>query len=484
MLSLKKQKGIWKLFSQETLEKLSVNKHPDNSAYKYRLFLLVIALFIIALARPVMNEKNLHTQISIPLVVAVDFSKSMQKTDIYPERLTFAKKKLQVLLSCAKTMQIGVIFFTTDAYLAYPISEDIASIQNMMQKANFKQNLGKGTNIFAALQSSTELLKPYKNKNILLLSDGGKKSSFTKEINYLKKNNVTLYALGIGSDNAKTLALGSGGSYKDYNFGANDINVILADLKKKAKYKSKTFSNHKEYTELFRYPLFCALLLLVFISSSFHKQTLILVVLLFQISHSDSHADLLDFIKIQNADESYKKTRYFKAAKIYKTLPENKETLYNIGNALYKAGDYKNALKYYKKGFSHDTKFNAKVLHNIGNCYFKLKRLNLAKKYYEKSFNISKNKKTKENLTITNKILKRMQKRVRSKTDEDKFLSKLTIDQSETGTTFSSNFTVKLEDVVMTEEQRWMHLLQNKNSPIFLRKLKTNKVSSNEEQQF
>jgi Ca-activated chloride channel family protein len=473
LLSFMQTQGLESFFSKAVLEKLSINKAADNSKRKYRFFLLAIALFILSLAQPVTAKKSLPQTLSIPLVIAIDFSKSMQIQDIYPNRLAFAKEKAQLLLAHAKNLQVGILFFTKDSYLAYPISENLPAIAAMLQRADFNKTLGRGTNIFAAIEGANILLKNYSNKNILLLSDGGEKSNFKEERAYLKENNLSLYALDINSNKSKNLT-----------YGSQDIDNILAQLQEDALRKATPSSKIKRNAELFQYPLFLGLLLLVYIFSSFKKENFILLFILFQFTPKQAHAGLLDFYEISKAQSCYKEKKYLQAIAIYKKLPQTKEARYNLAVALYKAKKYEQALKTFKRSLSNDKTLNAKILHNIGNCYFQQKRVSLAKKYYKKSYAISKNRYTKENLAITNKILKRLKKRNKKEIKGLPMLSKLTIEQKDFSTTVSSDFTVKLQDMVMSEEQKWMQLLKHRHAPLFLRKLNTKRRSINAQNDF
>ena len=484
LLSFMQREGLERFFTPAVLKQISSSKGVKNSPRKYRLFLLAIALFILSLARPITDAKNFSQTASIPLVIAIDVSKSMQTKDIYPNRLTFAKEKVQILLAHAKNLQIGILFFTKSAYLAYPISENLPAIAAMLRQADLKQTPGEGTNIFAAIEGANELLQGQTNKNILLLSDGGKKSDFKEESAYLKQNNLSLYSIGIGSENTKKLSLESGALYENYTLGSQDIDKILARIQREAQRKATSLSKTKAHRELFAYPLFLALLLLLYIFSSFKNTHLLLLFAVLQSIPNTAEAGLLDFYKISKAQNCYKEKNYKQAIALYKTLPPKKETLYNLANALYKEKEYKQALKMYKKALSNNRKLNAKTLHNIANCYFQQKKLTLAKKYYEKSFAISKNSATKENLDITNKILQRLKKQKSKNKTTLKGFPKLSIWKKDAPSAVSSNFTVTLQNVVLSEEQKWMQLLKHKQTPLFLRKLDTKRISKNAQNDF
>ena len=79
LLSLKKQaNSLEVIFSQKMLQKLNPDYKTDAKLLRYRIFLLVLSLFIFVLARPVVEQTKLQTpSSSFITVVALDVSASM-----------------------------------------------------------------------------------------------------------------------------------------------------------------------------------------------------------------------------------------------------------------------------------------------------------------------------------------------------------------------------------------------------------------------
>ena len=502
-LSVKpRQSNIHKLFSKSVLEQLSVQQHRLYPSARYRLLLLSIVLFILALSRPVSDAKILSKQQGLtPLIIAIDMSKSMYAKDVYPNRLSLAKEKAKSLISNAFDMRIGLILFAKNAYIAYPLSEDLDALEYTLNHLNFTKKFEVNSNIFAALEGANHMLRTYENKNILLLSDGGSSDDFNQEINYLKENNITLHTISIATQKGaiipqthiqyskqnpelKSLADESGGHYQDYTWGNHDIKAVLTHIKERSLNPTLQSSQFKHYRELFSYPLALAVFLLFVIYASpfilFKKANLSLVLMFFSLVlfQTKAQANILDFKTIKEAKALYKNEKYLESAKLFTLLHPNSQRDYNLANALYKAEKYKQALAFYKKSLSKNADFNAKVYHNIGNTYFKLKTLAEAKKYYTKSLKISNNPLTQENLDITIQVIKNIKKKKREKPIPLKGMGKgSTLGRESFTEAPSSDYEVKIENIVLSQEQKWMKLLQEQQSMIFLQKLETKRVS-------
>jgi len=498
------QNSIKTLFSLSVLNKLTVHKNRPQHTLRYRLFLLAIVFFILSLARPVTDAKVLSDEQGlIPLIIALDVSQSMYAEDIYPNRLSLAKEKIKALISAGINMRIGLILFSKDAYLAYPLSEDLDALEAMIDRLSLSKKLEPHSNIFAAIEGANHMQRAYEKKNILLFSDGGNSNNITQEKTYLQEHNITLHAIAMATETGalvpkttsqysklnpllKSLALESGGAYQKYSWGNRDIDAVLSQIKMSSSQHRLTVSQFKHYTELFSYPLGLGLFILFFIFSpllSFMKSlktTLILFSLSLTFTQTKAQAGILDFLTIKEAKTYYDDQKFLLSAKAYKSLPPSSQRTYNHANALYKAGQYRQALVLYKQALSENSDLNAKIYHNMGNVFFQEKHLKLAKKYYKKSIKISGHSLTKENLKTVNKILENIKKKKRKKPMPLPGLSKGPGHGKENfDEPPSSDYEVQIENLVLSEEEHWMQLLQKRKAPVFLQKLDTKRISEN-----
>ncbi len=428
-----------KYFSKEVIEKLSIKNTYMNKTTRNILLFISLILMIIALARPVANEKvQSFKQEVASIVVAIDVSKSMLATDLYPNRLVFAKQKLLNLIDLSKKNAIAVILFAKSSFILSPVTQDFNSLKILVENLNPGINFDNGSNIFSTLETTNKLLKGYENKNLIILTDGGNNDSYEKEIEYANENKINIYTIATATnkaapiklengdfmtkkdgnivtvslnENIKNLSLNTNGGYIQYSNSNEDIEQILKDIDAKSSKKELESKKFKTYTELFYYPLAASIFLLLIAFSSLpslkRKSTqLILLGVLFIFSTNNLKALEFDFENIEKADEYYNEGKYKEASLEYKKIAKTPEANYNLANSYYKNKEYKKAQDAYKNVVSSNKDLEFRKLHNLGNTYVKLQDLQNAKKMYENALKIKEDKQTRENLEIVEKLLK------------------------------------------------------------------------------
>ena len=281
--------NIEQYFSKELLAKMQ--KKGSGLSKRVRAWLLLLALVfgIVALARPVIDNGEITVKREyINVITAFDISQSMLASDVYPNRLEFSKQKFFEMLKDFKKARIGVIGFSSRAFLISPLTSDFATLKYLVKNMNLDYISLKGTNILEPLRVTNEQLKESKNKALLIFTDGGDSKDFSKEIAYAKEKGIKVFVYavatkkgdviksngGIMKDRAgnivitklnnsiKELALKSGGAYMNYSLGKGDMKVLADAIKAKFKAKSSGKSVIKDTKELFVYPLALAMLFL------------------------------------------------------------------------------------------------------------------------------------------------------------------------------------------------------------------------------
>lgn len=438
-LIITKQSKIGSYFSKNALEKLSVsNQYFSNKARNITLFLSLIFM-IIALARPVTNEKinDVKSELNA-VVIAIDVSKSMNAIDIYPNRLEFAKTKLLNIIDTSKTEAIGVILFAKSAFLLSAVTQDFTSLKLLINNLNTGINFDNGTNIFSTLETTQKLLKDYKSKNLILLTDGADNTDFKNEIEFANKNNINVYTLALGTtqgsvikqedgnyltdskgnivnvklnENIKELSLKTKGGYINFSLNNDDINLILNDINSKSKKEIFDDKKYKTYTELFYYPLAIGIFLLLLAFSSFptfskNKLSSIVLIYLFSFVNTNLNASsILDFNTIKEATQAYETKDYNKASNKFEKLDSDEYRDYNLANSFYKTNDFDKAINLYENIKSSNNDLEFKRLHNLGNSYAKKNDFQNAITNYENALKLKNDKETKENLELLKKAL-------------------------------------------------------------------------------
>jgi len=489
VFSFKKTKNSMEnIFSRAVIQQLVITPQLLQVSTRYRYFLLVLSIMIIALARPVyLKENAVVKQPSISLVIALDVSKSMNASDVYPSRLGLAREKLLQLIQKANNLHVGILLFAKNAYMLYPISEDTLALAYMLKNIDIKQRLEPNTNLFGVLEAAKKMLKKEKTKNIILLTDGGEDVSRTGEISYILKNHLKVYTIDFSpkqNSSLKNMAHRSKGFYTKYKWTQNDIENILDALQKNSQKLVTSKYNMKQYKELFMYPLAIALFILyvIFFAGLKKRYTvkfwLLIVFIQFGSFSTPANAGVFDFIILQKAESYYEQKQYEKAVRYYKELTPTKEINYNIANALYKQHDYLKAVIYYKRALGADKLLNAKIYYNIGNCYVKRGKLELAKSQFERSLKLHTYEQTKKNLNIITQELKKRKKlkKIFSR-GSTKVCFKNRLEQMNSNYKVSSKYSVKLRKLVLSEEEKWIKIIQKQKTPLLLQKIQTKRMS-------
>jgi Ca-activated chloride channel family protein len=264
---------------------------------KNRLILLNISLAfaIIALARPIINRGEIKVkQEFIDIVVAFDISRSMFASDIYPNRLEFSKKKFFELLDELKEARVGVVAFSSRAFLVSPITNDFHTLKYLVKNLDTNFITLHGTDIMQPLEVANSMIKG-KKKILVLFTDGGDSDNYDKEIAFAKKNRISVFVDGVATEKGTVikdedglavkdrdgnivitklnpaiayLAKESGGAFVKYSLGKEDIKVLAKEIKSKFSSQESKDIIIKDKKELFYYPLLLAITLFIFANSS------------------------------------------------------------------------------------------------------------------------------------------------------------------------------------------------------------------------
>ncbi len=289
VILFRKGESLSRYFDAEILKKLQGTGSFLRPIVKQTLLLFAAALMILALARPYIDNGEIKVSTStIDVMAAFDISRSMFANDVYPNRLELAKKKFHAFSGDIQEARIGVIGFSSKAFLISPLTEDFATLEYLVNNMNLDTVTLKGTSVINAMEVTDDLLKESEKKALVLFSDGGDSSDFSKEIAYAKEHNIVVFVYNIGTakggiipnkngalvdengdivvvrinEKIKALALQSGGAYMEYSLKTNDIDALAQAIKQRFSEKNEEESTLKDEKELFYYPLSVGLTLL------------------------------------------------------------------------------------------------------------------------------------------------------------------------------------------------------------------------------
>ncbi len=233
-----KRRAVHALFGPAAYAKLTQNLRPAN-AWRTALFFAAELFLFVSLAGPQWGTEIIEAQGAFAqTVIAVDVSASMLARDLRPDRLDNAKNMLRMLVSNLKQERIGVIAFTSQAYVQCPITTDEDALQYFISALKPNMLPVNGTSLAAPVSLAARMLAKYPGqKALILLTDGEDHSP--QELAAAKqtavKNAVRIIAIGIGTKDgtlipAKTDAAGNVSEYKKDKQG----NTVVSKLDEKS----------------------------------------------------------------------------------------------------------------------------------------------------------------------------------------------------------------------------------------------------------
>ncbi|BDY11712.1 vWA domain-containing protein [Hydrogenimonas cancrithermarum] len=262
--------------------------------------LLVSAAFgIVALSRPVIERGEIKVERqTVDLVVAFDISRSMFADDVYPNRFELAKRKFFDLLEDLNDARVGVIGFSSRAFLVAPLTRDFASVKYLVEHMGLDFVSLRGTDMFTPLEVTENLLHQSDKKAVLIFTDGGDKKEFSKEIAYARAHGIKVFIYAIGTEKGgvmksdggivrdsvgnivitrlnpavKVLAEETGGVYMRYSLSSGDMKQLAEAIRSRLKATKTKESLLKDREELFYYPLMVAIALFLAAYASLPKR--------------------------------------------------------------------------------------------------------------------------------------------------------------------------------------------------------------------
>lgn len=170
------------------------------------LLMLILALLIVALARPQKtNEKVEQWTEGIDIMLVVDISQSMQIEDFKPNRLEAAKRVASEFIKGRFQDRIGMVIFSGDAYSLSPLTTDYDLLNAHIQDIHFDMIESRGTAIGSALAVATNRMRDSESKSkvMILLSDGDNTAGNIDPVTAAElaaAYNIKIYSIAIGKD--------------------------------------------------------------------------------------------------------------------------------------------------------------------------------------------------------------------------------------------------------------------------------------------
>ncbi len=418
------------------------------------LLILALVFIVIALTGPLVGFRwEKIEQKGVDIMICLDCSRSMLAEDIKPSRLERAKHEIIDLLRMMESDRAGLVAFAGVAVLQCPLTMDYSAFNIFLNALNPDYLPVGGTDISGAIETALNGFEKNVNsdKAIILITDGentaGKPFDAAKKA---AKQGVKIFCIGVGSRDGAPVPDKKGGFKKDLQgriimskvddaglkkiaaitcgryvrsvAGNMDLDIIYKqDINKTMTKKTIKSTRRKIWENRFQWFLFPGLILLfaeLFVDERKRAKKIMFFLFIFPMvllsSPVNCRAGASSSVK--KGITAFSQGKYAKAEKNFIDAqldrPELPDIYYDIGTAAYKKGDFKSALRNFKKALDSKNKdLKDKARYNLANTEYRMGDFEKAVQDYEKVLKENpEDKNAKENLEFVKKKIKEKKK--------------------------------------------------------------------------
>ena len=152
-----------------------------------------------------------------PLVILLETTPAMLATDVQPSRLEQAKRKILDLLQTRQDAQTAVVVFAGSAHTLVPLSNDMATTQNLLDALQPDLMPEPGHRADLAVAQGIALLQQGANGagRLLLIGSSLSEPERASIEQQVEENELSLLLLGIGTEQGAPIPLEDGSFLKD-----------------------------------------------------------------------------------------------------------------------------------------------------------------------------------------------------------------------------------------------------------------------------
>ncbi|HEY5620964.1 MAG TPA: VWA domain-containing protein, partial [Pontiella sp.] len=374
-----------------------------------------ILLIVLALARPAWNlQEHALQESGRDVIFLLDVSRSMLAEDLHPNRLENAKIAILDCVEELSTDRIGLVLFAGSAEIRCPLTVDYDYFRMALRQASPESVGSGGTMIAHAIERTVDkLLDPSRGgtQDLILITDGEDLVEGPDEIaaaGKLSDAGVRLIAIGLGSKiqgnriplegdkpgtvsflkhgdtevrtrlHSETLrrmaASVTGGIYFDVATGPFNLAQIYRQVMEHAERTTTDSRRVERYQEKFHLFLGAAVLALLLSHRWKRNRMSVVIVSLLLIGVTAQAGPVKLFTAGNNA---YAEGRFEEAVTLYMeataAAPDAAAIHYNLGNALYRSGDFTAAAVSFEQAASlaGTDELRNRCWYNLGNCLVK-----------------------------------------------------------------------------------------------------------------
>jgi Ca-activated chloride channel family protein len=383
-----------------------VRNQAKGLSHRWWLLLLSGLIAVLSIAGP--SWKRVEQPVfrsEQAIVIALDLSGSMDAQDVTPSRLARAKLKILDILERRKSGQTALVVYSANAFTVTPLTTDADTVAALVSSLSTDIMPSRGSNPSAAIEKGRQLLEQggVGFGEVLLITDGGSSAVVERAAGELRDAGYTLSVLGVGTlqgapipkagggfvtdrsgniavpklemDGLRRLASTGGGRYTALTADDRDIDTLLSGEVADAAESDKSVA-----TDQWREEGPWLLLALLPLAALAFRRGLVLLLLLFLLPlpedavafgwqdlwrnkdqqgqrqlEAGNPADAANLF----ADPSWRAVASYQAGDYGGSAAgfadgEDVESLYNLGNALARLGQFESAIDAYEQALEID----------------------------------------------------------------------------------------------------------------------------------
>lgn len=231
----KNQKKLLKKFADSKIHDVLFPQRSKVKPYiKFSILVLALIFLVFSLANPQVGAKIEEVkQVGIDVYILLDVSLSMKAEDIKPSRLDKAKYQINRLIQRLKGDRIGLIVFSGEAYVQFPLTTDYSAANLFLSAVDVSSVPQPGTAIGPAIDLAVKSFKGDEEtrKAIIVITDGeDHEGELENTVDEAVEKGIQIYAIGLGSPAGVPIPVYNSNGRRTGYKKDNQENVVLTKL--------------------------------------------------------------------------------------------------------------------------------------------------------------------------------------------------------------------------------------------------------------
>ncbi len=415
--------GNWQRIIDPALAPYVLSR-SSSGRHSYRWWLMALGgiIAVLSLAGPSWNRVEQPVfRSEQAMVIALDLSRSMDAQDLTPSRLARARLKILDILERRKSGQTALVVYSANAFTVTPLTTDVDTVAALVNSLGTDIMPSRGSYPVAAINKGRQLLEQagVGYGEVLLMTDGGTSPAAERAAAALYDAGYTLSVMGVGTPEGapipkpgggfvtgrsgqiavprlelkelRSLAAAGHGRYASLSADDRDLDVLQSGVIDASSASDQSLASDQWQEE----GPWLLLFLLPLASLAFRRGWVLVIVFVLMPLAEPVYAfswDDLWLTKDQQAQRRLAEGNPIYAAQLFKDPvwkavanyrageytgsaegfagQEDTESLYNLGNALARLGEFESAIGAYEQVLAinsgnEDAQYNRDLLKDL-----------------------------------------------------------------------------------------------------------------------